>query len=490
LGAAYPDMYMVEAFSRPSMMFRIMESVRFIDERNGRPQECPHRVTSIVKDKPRAFPVLAGILEVPTITPSGALLSKPGYDAGSGFYCAFDKRLSNHVPDSERVTKARADAALAWIKDTMFEGFPFAGSIDKAGAVSLLLTAFVRRFLDKSPGYLVNATIQASGKSTLIDMVFQGAFGRPAPASSYTSDQTEMSKTLVSHLRSGGSGICFDNIAHGESLDGEELAKVITQPTYSSRLLGGNSLFEGPTNTLICFSGNMVSLCNDFTTRVLTINLAPNVENPENTKFCRRDIDEWHDENRHRIVRAVLTILIAWHKFGKQEFDDSGFIRSRMPQWDEAVRKPLEWLGEPSLMKVFAANKREDPQVEQRADLLAALYGEFQEASFTVKQVAEFSCLSGFEEEESSVIRDAVAEMFGEPREVTHQHSKHIANSFRMFKGRVFDGLRLEKVEPSLKTTDTGEHDANGQPVIKMVQKSKASAKWRVVKVVPASSSS
>jgi hypothetical protein len=248
----------------------------------------------------------------------------------------------------------------------VFDGFPFRGDTDKAAAVAFLLTSFIRKFLTKAPGFLITATTQSSGKSTLADLVFQAVSGRPAAAASWTDNQEEMQKHILAILMGGQSGICFDNLPYGSYVDGDELAKLLTQETYQARKLGKNITVYAPTNILVALTGNQLTPINDMVTRLLPIHLAPNTECPENSLYNRKNIDAWHAKNRPKIVVAVNTIMLAWHLHG----GNVALKPSRFSEWDEAVRKPLLWLNAPDLMTQFDENKAEDPYREMYSALL------------------------------------------------------------------------------------------------------------------------
>jgi len=451
-GDDYPDQYLVHRFTLTTCMVRVLESVAFRvkDYFIG----CPTVIAQALLDDSSFAKPLSGLLEVPSVMPDGRLLNVPGFDEMSGYYCTFDKSLTRNLP----VSPARSDAveALKYITDVVFDGFPFRSDTDLFAAVAFLLTAFVRRFLGNAPGFMVTASVQSSGKSTLADIVFQAAYGRPAAAASWTPNEEEMEKHILAILLEGQSGVCFDNLPHGCRVDGAELSKLITQELYQARKLGKNESATVPTNILVAITGNQLTPINDMVTRLLPINLVPDVECPENRTFERKNINAWHADNRPEIVTAVWTILLAWLR------SDVVIDRepSRFPEWDEVVRKALIWLGAVDINIQFDDNKDEDPIRELRCAFVHAWHKEFSNEWVELAEVLDKwpDDPSDFDNSESG-LEVVLLELFpkGCPT------ARRAGSNFRHFKDVVFDGLKLVQE--------------------KSKSKSKASRPWRVCTV-------
>lgn len=451
--ADYPDQYRVFAYTLVTCQIRILDSVAFYS--SGKPVKCPEAVAKALLDDSAFAPVLGGLLEAPTVTPQGRLLSEPGYDKETGHFCAFDARLATGI--NRTPSKEDAKKALDFITSTVFADFPFKTDVDRVAALAFLLTAFTRRFLGKAPGFMVTATTQGSGKSTLADIVFQAAFGRPAAAATYSKDQPEMAKLILAILMEGQSGICFDNIPFGCRVDGDELAKLLTQEVYQGRILGSSKTVSQAANVLVCLTGNQLAAVNDMRNRLLPIYLEPDVEDPENRKFMRRDIDAWHDEHRGKIVRAVCTILLGWQN-SEAEID---LKSSRFTEWDDAVRKPLVWLGLPDPVEQFELNKEEDPKRSARGNLLQAWHQEFGEEWISLDTIANYRK----DLLDSRDLAVALAELFPN----NSPDARHIGFALRQIKDAIIDGLKLVQKERTSKSkkarpwrvVSVSHHDAN-----------------------------
>lgn len=426
-GEDYPDQYRVFTYTPVTCQMRVLDSVAFFS--GDKPAGCPDLVAKALLDDSSFAPALSGLIEVPTVTPQGRLLSEPGYDSDTGYFCAFDKRLAEGI--NRNPTREDAAKALSYISNVVFADFPFGTEGDRAAAIAFLLTGFVRRFLAKAPGFMLTATTQGSGKSTLADIVFHAAFGRPAAAATWSQDQAEIAKLFLAILMEGQSGICFDNLPYGCRVDGDELAKFQTQEVYQGRILGSNKSVALPTNVLVCLTGNQLTAVNDMQTRLLPIYLQPDVENPESRVFNRQNIDAWHDDNRAKIVGAVCTILLAWHCS-----DTEIELRpSRFAEWDEVVRKPLVWLGLPDPVEQFELNKDEDPVRAARGEMLRAWFDLYGEGWVDLKDIARH----GGSFPGSSDMGVAMAELFPDNRPT----AAHVGHKFRYFKDTIIDGLKL-----------------------------------------------
>ena len=94
-------------------------------------------------------------------------------------------------------------------------------------------------------------------------------------------------------------------------------------------------------------------------TRVLPVLLDSGIERPDQRKFKRKNIDKWCEQNRAKVIRPILCILKAYYLHA----ESNAISPSRFPDWDDQVRKPLQWLGEPDVTAKFDENLSEDPRV-------------------------------------------------------------------------------------------------------------------------------
>ena len=376
---------------------------------------------------------LVGIVEHPFIDNEFKPVMTKGYDNATGLYNIFDV-----VPDIGFFKTA--DDALIFLMDEVLKDFPFASPLDEMAAVACLLTGMQRKLINSGcPGFVFTAPIQSSGKTTLCQIVSQSLFGRPAPASSFSDDDTEMAKHLLGILQEGHSVILFDNLPEGSVVESNELAKAITSDTYSNRWLGKNKTVTVPSSVLWMMTGNNISICGDFNTRFLIIELDPRDANPDQRRFKREDIGAWCEQHRGKILGACMRIIM----------DGAGYKHpdlrpSRFPSWDKFVRLPLHKISNIDVAEIFQKNKLSDPKIEGQRIFFETWYNTFGAAPMTAREIID-QCKS-----EDSITRfdrrpmtnelhDAIADIFPGGLPSTRALGKWLAG----MKNRFFGDYKL-----------------------------------------------
>ena len=422
----------VELCRLPELLLQVMKFVNKKGDYIGAPTAL---IKSLINSPDFAKP-LTGLLEVPTITPDGINISKSGYNEATGLYCQFDDKLVTSLV--EKATHEDAVDAVRTLWAHLFIDFPFKDDLNRDAALAMLLTAFQRKFLANAPGFMITATTQASGKSTLADCCFQIAYGKPAAAANWTNNQDEMGKYLLSILKEGHSGICFDNLPYGSNLDGDQLAKVLTEELYQGRVLGSNKTCTTPTDALVVLTGNQLRAVNDMRSRLVPINLEPHVDNPESRKFFHDDISSWVKENRHRLIFQVHQILLAWHCEGKGQ--PAKIESTRFPDWDRTVRQQMIWLGLKDPIELLRQNEGNDPEMDAQRDFLSAMHGAFKQNPVTSQRI-----LSEVVGGTATDLQDSLIELFDGSIPIARDLGKKLSS----LKGVVRGGLMLKQQEKS-----------------------------------------
>ncbi|HYQ92271.1 MAG TPA: hypothetical protein VES89_09425, partial [Candidatus Competibacteraceae bacterium] len=88
------------------------------------------------------------------------------------------------------------------------------------------------------------------------------ATGRRAAAWTYTNDAEEERKHITSALLAGDNVICIDNVS--VPLEGDRLCSVLTQETFTDRLLGTNRTVTLPTTSTWLATGNNLEVRGDL----------------------------------------------------------------------------------------------------------------------------------------------------------------------------------------------------------------------------------
>ncbi len=350
---------------------------------------------------------LVGIVEHPYIDYNFNPVVTPGYDDETGLYKSFNGKIQDVFPD--------AATALEYLIDEVFQDFVFATPLDRMAAVSCLLAGMQRRLIaDNSgcPGYLFTAPVQSSGKTTLVQIISYSLYNRPMAASTFSDDDTEMAKHLLGILQEGHSSILFDNIQEGAVIESNELAKAITSDSYSNRWLGKNKTVTVPSSVLWMFTGNNVSICGDFNTRILPVELDTKEANPDQRKFKRSDIGAWCEQNREKILSACMKVIMGAKNF------KPNVNPSRFPSWDRFVRFPLLKTAGYDVAEIFQKNKLADPKIEGQENFFEAWYVAFGSTPTTAKQIINHCRLIsdaekyGFSSSDDNELAMAVKDIF------------------------------------------------------------------------------
>jgi len=401
------------------------------------------------------FPVLTGVTAAPTLRADGSLLDAPGYDKASGLYGAFeleDFDLINPAPTREDALEALA------VLDELFSECAFSGwdpakhdsvrvaaekSAHASVAIAATITASVRLALPTAPATGISAMKQGSGKTTIARAIAQIVTGREPPVLALSQDEAEFRKGLLGILIAGDTCVLVDNVAH--PVDSAALCAVLTNATYTDRVMGGNGKVTVPTLASWLFTGNHLEFVGDLTTRALLSVLDPELEHPEAREF-KRDLPAYVAEHRGKLLAAALTIPLAYLAAGAPPVTGT---RSRFAAWDRLVRRPLLWLGCADPLETQAEVRAADPVREGLVAVLHTWADVFGEVPASVAQAVEAANRAA-----GSVhpqLLEALQAVAGEPRSGTvntRRLGRYLVRNLR----RIEDGRRFEECEPDLVT--------------------------------------
>jgi len=286
------------------------------------------------------LPPLLGILGAPTIRPDGSILADPGYDPATQLYMDADGYKFHAVP--ENPTKEDAARALELLLEVISE-FPFEDRTDRAAAVAAMMTGVIRKSVYSAPLFIFSAPKPRSGKSMLAALVGILATGHRPATMTYKDDPDEESKRYMSLLMAGEAVINIDNIS--ADLGGDALCTILTEPTWTDRMLGRNDASARLTvSTCATFTatGNNLVVRADLAARTLPCRIDPKVEHPEQRAFLMDPLTEV-SARRGELVAAILTIIRAYQAAGSPP--QGCPIWGGFEAWCRWVRDPLVWLG-------------------------------------------------------------------------------------------------------------------------------------------------
>ena len=184
------------------------------------------------------FPPITGVISTPTMRPDGTILDREGYDEATGLLLGAPPEM---LPIPDAPSRDDALAALALLKSLLDE-FPFVSDLDKAVALSALITPVVRGAFPVAPMHCAKAPVAGSGKSYLFDVAGAVAIGQIMPVMAAGANEEELEKRLGAALLAGQPLICIDNV-NGE-LKGDALCQTIERPLVEIRILGRSERVE------------------------------------------------------------------------------------------------------------------------------------------------------------------------------------------------------------------------------------------------------
>jgi putative DNA primase/helicase len=376
---------------------------------------------------------LQGITSAPVLRLDGSIHATPGYDPATGMLLAAKGTLPA-IPTAPTIDDA-ADA-LARLR-VLLSGYQWADDFSEAVALSLILTKPARHLMPTAPLHLFTSPTAGSGKTQISEAASLIADGVHPSLCTWPGDDEEMRKAISAALLAGESFICFDNITNGKTLRSAALDKTLTAGIVGDRRLGTMDRLTLVNAALWAATGNNIVPCADMVRRTIVARIDPRTERPWERRF------DWTPaayarEHRADLLAAALTILAAHLRTNTaplappmQSFD----------AWSRIVRDALLWLGMPDAVRSQDAIADEDPDAEDRAELLGALRGKYGTAHFAAEDVAH-AVRNGFgasEKSDTGRLTSAInARLNGKPATATR-----IGYILRGVKDQVSNGAAL-----------------------------------------------
>jgi hypothetical protein len=271
------------------------------------------------------------------LRPDGSLLDAPGYDARSELYLMPGVTLPS-IPD--KPSKEQAQAALALLHDLLTE-FCFKTDLDRAVALSGLLTALLRGSMRISPLHLVRA-ISGVGKSYLVDIISIIATGQECPATKGCRDEKQELRKLIDAKLLGGRPLCsIDNIE--EDIGGDIVCQLAERPIITVRPLGHSKDVDCENRLATFATGINVGFKADATRRGLLCELETAEELPEYREF-KRETALHASDHRGELIAAVYTIVRYYLSQGAPKVCAKPI--GSYGEWSRLVRSPLVLMGE------------------------------------------------------------------------------------------------------------------------------------------------
>jgi hypothetical protein len=268
-------------------------------------------VANMLAEASPPLPSVNRVIRTPIVAADGAVVSSPGYHAGTKTYYPAPGLEVPAVPESP--TAEDVARAVAIVSE-MIQDFPFVGPAERANLLAAWLLPYARELVDGcTPLHLIEKPTPGTGATLLVQAITHGHQPTAATASA---TEEEWKKSLTTFLRAGPSVVLFDNVRR---LASANLAKALTDTEWSDRLLGGNEQARLPVRCLWLGTGNNPVLHKEIVRRTVRIRLDAKQERPQlRDKFRIPNLAAWVRERHASIAWAALVIVKNWIASGRR----------------------------------------------------------------------------------------------------------------------------------------------------------------------------
>jgi hypothetical protein len=259
------------------------------------------------------LPAIEAVLRTPAFGRSGQLILGAGYHALDRVWLQPAEHLELPVvpdsPSEEQIATARA-----LLFDELLGDFPFVSRSDAAHAMAAMILSFVRRlFRGPTPIHLIEAPRPGSGKGLLANVISVVAHGTPCETKTLPGDEEEVRKLLTTELLKGHPMILLDNADERKAIQSGALASVTTAEIWGNRQLGKLDSVRVPNLAVWLMTANNPKLAGEMARRCVRVRIDPKVDRPwKREGFRHQHLLDWAQENRARLVHAVIVLVKAW----------------------------------------------------------------------------------------------------------------------------------------------------------------------------------
>ena len=291
-------------------VFRVPDGRRRNNEPGARPPPDDLATSVLAAAGEGHFRVLRGVAQAPLMRPSGEIVRAPGYDELTRLWFDFPADALSGLPEAP--TREDAEEAAGTIL-RVFEEFPFVSDDDRAVLLSAVLTCLLRPVLPGAPLHGFDAPTPGTGKTLAAELAAFPALGGQ-PATLGLAAEEEFDKRITSALLAGSPVALIDNVSRPMASDW--LCSVLTSSEVAPRLLGTNDNRRLAVTSTFMATGNNLTLRGDLVRRSVVCRLDAGIERPEQRSF-RTDVRREVTRRRWELVRAALTILVAYQAAGR-----------------------------------------------------------------------------------------------------------------------------------------------------------------------------
>jgi hypothetical protein len=261
----------------------------------------------------------------------------------------------------------------------VLQDFDFPTESDKARAIALLLTpAMLPDQLlgtnTRAPVALIEADASQTGKGYLMRLLAEIYGERVSNVTQKKGGVGGLEESLSSAIASGAALVGFDNLRGG--LDSPAIESLLTEPIFLCRVPHKGAFPIDVRRLFVLMTSNKAELTKDMANRACAVRLRKRPIGFQFTKYPEGDVLNHIENNRARVLGAVLAIVRYWWESGKQETDEG---RHSFRGW---VR-PMDWIVQevfnlPPLLNghTEAQERVSDPNLQWLRDICLAVENE------------------------------------------------------------------------------------------------------------------
>lgn len=333
----------------------------------------------------RTFTQLEGVRRAPFVRPDGTVCTTPGYDCETRLLLIASPGLEG-VTVPEHPTDEDLAAAVNYLLEEWLGDFPFHEQADRANALVLVLTPFIRPLVRVVPLAVLDGAHAGVGKGKLAAVITLLALGREVDPTTLPDSKTEAMKAIHSMARDGREVVLLDE---SHTIQGDALALGLTAAAISSRVLGESHDGSYPNRMTWIAAGNRVRVLGDLFRRVYPIRLYPTrQDHQDRNDFRHPNIERWTETHRAELMSAALTLVRAWFDRGCPEPESSSFALGSFEEWQLTIGGILDVAGVPGFLGNVSDFRNEVADDRQAwARHLRDLRGKYGAGAFTTAQV-------------------------------------------------------------------------------------------------------
>ncbi len=328
------------------------------------------------------------VIETPLVAPDGNLIMDLGYHEDLQLvYFPRDGLQFVQVP--EWPTASQVHDAVDLLKEPFLD-FPLASEADWANLFAYILTPFLVDFIDGPiPWVGFKAAARGTGKSLCAQAAAVLATGREFASFTAPTTDTEWNKSILSVLLEAHPMVLVDNV--DEQIESKSVASLLTNRSYTSRILGKSQMSTVPNDTVWAFTGNNPTTSKEIARRTYWINfgLPPQASKRVYRHGADNELIQWIKQNRIRLVQAILTVIRAWFAAEQPAALEEPPPMPSFGTWNDTIAGILSYAGIKGFRNNAETTASETDQESQNwQHLLEGLRLKFGDAEFTTGQAA------------------------------------------------------------------------------------------------------